>query len=201
MEHEHFIARRRARFVGIDGRVNIPYGTVLSNQGCFLIHQNKRVCTVSSQNALDYFVQDDDGAGDLRGKLVDSIQRCLERRDAAYQTRWDKVWASALCQKYRRPESEDYWLWARAFFDTRQARALKFGRCQCRKCFLAHKLLLPSGTCAHQWLYILASTLLIPHYPAVRSRPRPSRSASACHQSCVSTHRRAFQMRQSCRSS
>jgi len=22
-----------------------------------------------------------------------------------------------LCQKYRRPESEDYWLWARAFFD------------------------------------------------------------------------------------
>ncbi len=84
---------------------------------------------------------------------------------------------------------------------TRQARALKFGRCQCRKRFLAHKLLLPSGTCAHQWLYILASTLLIPHYPAVRSRPRPSRSASACHQSCVSTHRRAFQMRQSCRSS
>lgn len=54
---------------------------------------------------------------------------------------------------------------------------------------------------AHQWLYILASTLLIPHYPAVRSRPRPSRSASACHQSCVSIRRRAFQMRQSCRSS
>ncbi|MEE0791701.1 MAG: hypothetical protein U0M24_01960 [Faecalibacterium prausnitzii] len=72
---------------------------------------------MSSQNALDYFVQDDDGAGDLRGKLVDSIQRCLERRDAAYQTRWDKVWSSALCQKYRRSESEDYWLWARAFFD------------------------------------------------------------------------------------
>lgn len=117
VEHERFIARRRARFDGIDGKVNIPYGTVLSNQGGFLIHQNKRVCTVSSQNALDYFVQDDDGAGDLRGKLVDRIQRCLERRDAAYQTRWNRVWASALCQKYRRPESDDYWLWARAFFD------------------------------------------------------------------------------------
>ena len=78
MEHERFIARRRARFVGIDGRVNIPYGTVLSNQGGFLIHQNKRVCTVSSQNALDYFVQDDDGAGDLRGKLVGSLPDPLE---------------------------------------------------------------------------------------------------------------------------
>ena len=66
---------------------------------------------------IDYFVQDDDGAGDLRGKLVDSIQRCLERRDAAYQTRWDKVWSSALCQRYRRPESDDHWLWARAFYD------------------------------------------------------------------------------------
>lgn len=117
MEHKRYIARRRARFVGIDGRVNIPYGTVLSNQGGFLIHQNKRVCTVSSQNALDYFVQDDDSAGDLRGKLVDRIQRRLERRDAAYQTRWDKVWSSALCQQYRRLDLEGYWLWAAAFYD------------------------------------------------------------------------------------
>lgn len=117
MEHKRYIARRRARFVGIDGRVNIPYGTVLSNQGGFLIHQNKRVCTVSSQNALDYFVQDDDGAGDLRGKLVDRIQRCLERRDAACQTRWDKVWSSALCQQYRRLDLDGYWLWAAAFYN------------------------------------------------------------------------------------
>ena len=117
MEHKRYIARRRARFDGIDGKVNIPYGTVLSNQGGFLIHQNKRVCTMSSQNALDHFVQDDDGSGDLRGKLVDSIQRCLERRDAAYQTRWDKVWASTLCQQYRRLDLEYYWLWAAAFYD------------------------------------------------------------------------------------
>ena len=94
VEHERFIARRRARFDGIDGKVNIPYGTALTCQDGFLMHKNQRVCAVGSQNALDYFVQDDDGAGDLRGKLVDSIQRCLERRDAAYQTRWDKVWSS-----------------------------------------------------------------------------------------------------------
>lgn len=68
-------------------------------------------------DGMDCFVQDDDGNGTLRGELVGNIQRCLERRDADYQTRWNRVWASALCQKYRRPESEDYWLWARAFFD------------------------------------------------------------------------------------
>ena len=80
-------------------------------------HKNQRVCAVGSQNGMDCFVQDDDGNGTLRGELVGNIQRCLERRDADYQTRWNRVWASALCQKYRRPESEDYWLWARAFFD------------------------------------------------------------------------------------
>ena len=101
MEHERFIARRRARFDGIDGKVNNPYGTALTCQDGFLMHKNQRVCAVGSQNGMDCFVQDDDGNGTLRGELVGNIQR----------------WASALCQKYRRPESEDYWLWARAFFD------------------------------------------------------------------------------------
>lgn len=36
MEHERFIARRRARFDGIDGKVNIPYGTALTCQDGFL---------------------------------------------------------------------------------------------------------------------------------------------------------------------
>ena len=36
MEHERFIARRRARFDGIDGKVNIPYGTALTCQDVFL---------------------------------------------------------------------------------------------------------------------------------------------------------------------
>ena len=47
---------------------------------------------------MDCFVQDDDGNGTLRGELVGNIQRCLERRDADYQTRWNRVWASALCK-------------------------------------------------------------------------------------------------------
>ena len=81
------------------------------------MHKNQRVCAVGSQHGMDYFVQDDDGAGRLRGELIGSIRQKLECKDADHQTRWDRVWASALCQKYRRPESDDYWLWARAFFD------------------------------------------------------------------------------------
>ena len=61
VEHERFIARRRARFDGIDGKVNIPYGTALTCQDGFLMHKNQRVCAVGSQNGMDCFVQDDDG--------------------------------------------------------------------------------------------------------------------------------------------
>ena len=107
VEHERFIARRRARFDGIDGKVNIPYGTALTCQDGFLMHKNQRVCAVGSQNGMDCFVQDDDGNGTLRGDLVGNIQRSLERRDADYQTRWNQVWASALCQKYRRQTKQD----------------------------------------------------------------------------------------------
>ena len=118
MEHERFIARRRARFDGIDGKVNIPLWNRPDLSGRFsYAPEPARVRCRAARTRMDCFVQDDDGNGTLRGELVGNIQRCLERRDADYQTRWNRVWASALCQKYRRPESEDYWLWARAFFD------------------------------------------------------------------------------------
>ena len=95
VEHERFIARRRARFDGIDGKVNIPYGTALTCQDGFLMHKNQRVCAVGSQNGMDCFVQDDDGNGTLRGDLVGNIQRSLERRDADYQTRWNSAKSTA----------------------------------------------------------------------------------------------------------
>ena len=79
VEHERFIARRRARFDGIDGKVNIPYGTALTCQDGFLMHKNQRVCAVGSQNGMDCFVQDDDGNGTLRGDLVGNIQQSLVR--------------------------------------------------------------------------------------------------------------------------
>ena len=96
MEHNSYIARRRAKFSGIGGiPVNIPYGTALEVREGFILFDGRPVCAVTSQNAYDYFSQDDDG----------------------YQARWDKVWGDPLCQKYRRPEHEDFWLWNYDFFN------------------------------------------------------------------------------------
>ena len=50
MEHHSYIARRRARFQSCDGQqVNIPFGSVLKNQGGFLMWKGQRVCVDTSQ--------------------------------------------------------------------------------------------------------------------------------------------------------
>ena len=118
MEHNSYIARKRARFSGIGGiPVNIPYGTVLEVKEDFILFDGRPVCAVTSQNAYDYFSQNDDGCGRERGALVAAIIARLEKKGDGHQDRWDKVWDDPLCQKYRRLEHEDFWLWNYDFFN------------------------------------------------------------------------------------
>lgn len=106
-----YITIKRARLVGISGPVNLPYGTAVQCEDGFLYHDGAWICGDHSQNAYDYFARNDDGNGIERGELTKAIRKALEKRDADYQTRWDKVWADSLCQKYKRPEHADFWLW------------------------------------------------------------------------------------------
>ncbi len=118
MEGKRYIARKRARFKGCNGRqVNIPYGSALEERDGFLLWNGEPVCVDTSQNAYDYFSRDDDGQGQERGALVGAILSRLEKRDKDHQARWNKVWPDAVCQKYRRPEHEDFWLWSYDFYN------------------------------------------------------------------------------------
>lgn len=117
MQYKNYLCRKRARFDGISGQVNIPYGTALICQGGFLMHQNKPLCGITSQNAYDFFSQNDDGMGRERGDLVGRILSRLQKRDSGYQARWNKVWEDARCQKYKRPEHEDHWIWNFDFYN------------------------------------------------------------------------------------
>ena len=116
MQYKNYLCRKRARFDGISGQVNIPYGTALICQDGFLMHQNKPLCGITSQNAYDFFSQNDDGMGRERGDLLNAIIPKLEKRDGNYQARWNKVWEDPLCQKYKRPEHEDHWIWNHDFY-------------------------------------------------------------------------------------
>lgn len=117
MQYKNYLCRKRARFDGISGQVNIPYGTALICQDGFLMHQNKPLCGITSQNAYDFFSQNDDGMGRERGDLVGRILSRLQKRDSGYQARWNKVWEDARCQKYKRPEQEDHWIWNHDFYN------------------------------------------------------------------------------------
>ena len=69
--HKRYVARRRARFKGCNGQqVNIPYGSILEAQDGFLLWKGQPLCVDTSQNAHEFFSQDDDGQGQERGQLV-----------------------------------------------------------------------------------------------------------------------------------
>ena len=119
MDHKIYVARRRAKFKGCNGQqVNIPYGSILEAQDGFLLWKGQPLCVDTSQNAHDFFSQNDDDQGQERGALVAAILSRLEvppgageKRRAEIQDRWNKVWGDALCQKYKRVEHEDFWIW------------------------------------------------------------------------------------------
>ena len=112
-----YIVRRRARFLSICGPVNLPYGTEVSSDGAFLTVNGEKLCSITSQNAYDFFSRNDDGHGLERGKLVHDIRRTLERRDAKHQARWDKLWADEVANRLRRKDSPDFWIWSFDFYN------------------------------------------------------------------------------------
>ena len=123
-----YIVTRRFRGKTICGEVNLPYGTVCEADDGFLrLQDGRRLCAVTSQNAYDYFSRDDDGMGRERGTLVHDIRRTLERRDAKYQSRWDRLWADVGANRLRRADHEDFWVWNHDFYtaDVNELRRIR----------------------------------------------------------------------------
>ena len=112
-----YIAKRRARLKSLSGQINLPYGTKVMRRDKTLYHDRKPICFVTSHTAHEYFARDDDGHGEERGKLTIAIKNTLNMRDKDHQSRWDRVWADALCQRYKRPEHQDFWLWNHEFYE------------------------------------------------------------------------------------
>ena len=113
-----YIVTRRFRCNAICGPVNLPYGTTCEeHDGILVLEDGRKLCANTSQNAYDYFSRDDDGMGLERGKLVQDIQRTLERLDAKHQARWDKLWADAGANRLRRSDHDDFWVWNHNFYN------------------------------------------------------------------------------------
>lgn len=112
-----YITTKRFKGQAITSEVNIPYGTEVQCVIGYIVHDNLPICADHSQNAYDYFARNDDGKGLERGKLIQEIKKVLSKKDDEYQARWDKVWENEVCQKYKRVEYSDYWLWNHEFYN------------------------------------------------------------------------------------
>jgi len=112
-----YITHKRFKDNAICGQVNIPALSVCEKNGNTIYFDGKPVCFVTSENAHQYFARNDDNQGVERGKLTQEIQRRLTKRDNTYQSRWDKIWSDPICQKYKRKEHDDFWLWNHEFFN------------------------------------------------------------------------------------
>ena len=113
----NYIVTKRAKFDSISGPINLPDGTEVEEKDGVLYHEGNPLCFATSQNAYDHFTRNDDGQGTERGKLTQAIIQTLSKRDKDHQARWDKVWEDELCQKYKRLEHADYWLWNHEFYN------------------------------------------------------------------------------------
>lgn len=113
----NYITIKRAKFNSLSGAVNLPYGSHAECLDGILYYNGHALCSDHSQNAYDFFVRNDDGNGLIRSKLTQAIRKTLEKKDRHHQARWDKVWEDPICQKYKRAEHADFWLWNHEFFN------------------------------------------------------------------------------------
>lgn len=127
MAYHNYITRKRAKFNGISTGVNLPYNTKIKcremDDGTGVLYNGLNLlCYDHSQNCYDYFSQNDDECGLKRGSLVNCITDRLskdlkdQKDNGKYQKRWDVIWKDELCQKYKRKDHDDHWLWNYEFF-------------------------------------------------------------------------------------
>lgn len=122
--YQTYVVRKRFKQLGICGQVNLPYGTECTvidyGDGKFIACNQGVICCVTSQNAYDYFSQNDDQCGLERGILVGKILSRLASLNSNTKTKnafWDKVWSDEICNKYKRTDIEDHWLWDYSFYN------------------------------------------------------------------------------------
>ena len=108
-----YIVHTRFKGLAICGEVNLRAFTELEEIDGVIFHGDKPLCVSTSENAHKHFTCNDDGYGMERGELTRRIQNTLHK----HTDRWEKVWDSPMCQKYKRTDHADHWLWNHDFFN------------------------------------------------------------------------------------
>lgn len=111
-----YIVHTRFKNKAICGEVNLPVLTKVELKGNTIYLKEKPLCLITSENAHKFFARNNDKMGLKRGFLTKNIIQTLKNPNKNQQ-RWNKIWKNDLCQKYKRKEYQDYWLWNTAFYN------------------------------------------------------------------------------------
>ena len=87
-----YLVYKRFKDKALCGEINIPALTECDEHNGIIFFKNKALCFITSENAHNHFVINDDGMGLERSNLIQSILSTLKHKDEDYQNRWDKIW-------------------------------------------------------------------------------------------------------------
>lgn len=114
-----YMVTKRFKKKGLCGELNLPVGTKCFVKEGYICCEKGLICSVKSQNAYEFFTQNNDEHAALRRKLINDIFHALKRSKQnidSYDTKWNKIWNDRVCLKYKREEYDDYWIWNHEFY-------------------------------------------------------------------------------------
>lgn len=117
--NNQYLVTKRFKARAICGNLNLPFGTKCFAVAGYICCDSGVICREDSQNGYEFFTQNDDGCGEQRRKLIDKILRllgCSRQSKDSYDAKWDKVWGDPVCQKYKRTDYDDFWIWGYGFY-------------------------------------------------------------------------------------
>lgn len=106
-----YIIYKRFKAKAICGDVNLPAMTKCETIGDMILYGDMELCSTFSANAHQYFANDEDGQGMIRGKLIQKISKQMK------DNRVDSLCHDTICQQYRRKEHHGVWLWNQEFYN------------------------------------------------------------------------------------
>lgn len=113
-----YLCIKRYKGKTLDGlNINLPAMSECELKEDFIWYNQYPLCRINSYNAQTYFVLNEDGQGELRGKLIKKIKDVLAIQDAERDNRWSLITNDILvCNRLKKEGSLSTWIWGDKFY-------------------------------------------------------------------------------------
>lgn len=101
----------------ICGEVNLPRGTICTEENGTIFHGTDTLCLKRSENAYKHFARNNDGKGLERGDLITSIKEALAIQDEHTEERNQRLWNNPACRQFNGNPNGGTWVWNYAFYN------------------------------------------------------------------------------------